>query len=151
MKQWPTGDGKWVYEYPVKVTAADIDANRHVNNVVYIRWVQEAAEAHWRAAADADLVADIAWVVMSHEIEYKKPALPDEALTVKTWVEAGTALTSERHCRIVRNADGALMARVKTVWCAVNPVNGKPRRLPSWVNEIFVHSAVVKKVKGGSG
>jgi acyl-CoA thioester hydrolase len=138
MKHWPVEDGKLVYEHPVRVAPADLDANNHVNNVVYIRWVQEAAEAHWRAAAGADLAAEIAWVVMSHEIEYKKPALSGETLTVKTWVETGTVLTSERQSRIVRDGDGALMARCKTVWCAVNPANGKPRRLPSQVNEIFV-------------
>jgi acyl-CoA thioester hydrolase len=138
MKPWPTEEGKFVHDYHVTAIAADIDTNDHVNNVVYIRWVQEAAEKHWQLAAGAELVDSIVWVVMSHEIEYKKPAHLGEALIVKTWVEQGSALTSERHCRIVREADGALIARVKTLWCAVNPANGKPRRLPSRVKEIFV-------------
>ena len=137
MKQWTTEENKKVHEHRVTALAADIDANGHVNNVSYIRWVQEAAEAHWRLAADAALVAEVAWVVVSHEIEYKKPAWQGESLTVRTWVEQGTALTSERHCRIFRDKDGALLARGRTVWCSIDPANGKPRRLPPRVNEIF--------------
>ncbi|MDR1305253.1 MAG: acyl-CoA thioesterase [Verrucomicrobiales bacterium] len=138
MEHWPTGQGKLNYTHRVTVAAADIDANGHVNNVVYVRWAQEAALAHWQAAATAELQAAIVWVVVSHGIEYKRPALFGDALTVKTWVETSTTLTSERHCRIVRERDGMLLARSRTVWCAVNPGNGKPRRLPAQVREIFL-------------
>ena len=137
MQAWPTEEGKICYVYPVTPVAADIDANRHVNNVVYLRWAQEAAVAHWLAAA-AELADEVAWVVASHEIEYKKPAVLGDAITVRTWVEQGSALTSERHCRLARDGDGALLARVRTRWCAVDPATGKPRRLPGRVHEIFL-------------
>ena len=39
------------FELAISVAQADIDEHGHVNNVVYVRWVQEVATAHWRTAA----------------------------------------------------------------------------------------------------
>ena len=65
----------------VSVLPADIDEQNHVNNTVYLRWIQDVATAHWKALASADAQADIGWIVLRHEIDYKSPAsLGDEIL-----------------------------------------------------------------------
>jgi acyl-CoA thioester hydrolase len=117
------------HDYFVTVSPDDIDMNDHANNVVYLRWVQEAATAHWERAVPPELAAAHAWVVTRHEIDYKHVARRGETLRVRTWVESMSALTSERHCEIRRDADGKLIARVRTLWCTVNPATGRPRRM----------------------
>ena len=67
-------DAAQPFELPIKVAAGDIDELGHVNNVTYLRWVQDAAVAHWTAAAPADEQARLFWIVLRHEIEYLHPA-----------------------------------------------------------------------------
>jgi hypothetical protein len=62
-----------IFEIPITVQAADIDRQNHVNNTVYVRWIQEVATAHWEARAPAEARDAIGWVVLRHEIDYKSP------------------------------------------------------------------------------
>ena len=57
-----------VFMHTIKVASGDIDDMNHVNNVVYLRWVQDAAAAHWDAIASEELKNKYAWVVLRHEI-----------------------------------------------------------------------------------
>ncbi|MGH9439780.1 MAG: acyl-CoA thioesterase, partial [Terriglobia bacterium] len=93
------------FELPISVSAADIDQIGHVNNVSYLRWVQDAAVAHWRAAAPAADQEKLLWVVLRHEIDYKQPAFLGDQLTARTWVGHATRLKFERHTEIVRTQD----------------------------------------------
>ena len=68
------------HEITVEVAPEDIDELGHVNNIVYLRWIQDVATAHWRAAAPPDAVDAIAWVVRRHEIDYRHPALPGDRI-----------------------------------------------------------------------
>lgn len=126
------------FEHPVAVAAADIDANRHANNIAYLRWVQDAAVAHWLAAVEGDVAASMLWVVVRHEIDYKKPAYLGDALVVRTWVDAMTAATTERFCEIMRPADGLLLAKARTVWCSIDPATARPKRIDSRVRSAFI-------------
>ena len=66
----------------VTVQPGDIDGHNHVNNTVYLRWVQDVATAHWESLASPEAQAAIAWVVVRHEIDYKTAAnLGDEIFT----------------------------------------------------------------------
>ena len=64
-----------------KVSAADIDAQNHVNNVAYVRWIQDAAVAHWFSVTDEATRERLTWIVTRHEIDYKKPAFENEEIT----------------------------------------------------------------------
>ena len=75
------------------VSADDIDEQGHVNNVAYLRWIQDVAVAHWMNAATDDQRTRYSWVVVRHEIDYKKPAFADEKITASTWVGDWTAVT----------------------------------------------------------
>jgi acyl-CoA thioester hydrolase len=114
-----------VFELPITVQAADIDLLGHVNNVTYLRWVQEAAVAHWQAAAPPADQAKLIWVVVRHEIDYKRPALLEDALLARTWVGAASRRRFDRHTEILRVADRRLLARALTVWCPLDRETGR--------------------------
>ena len=99
------------YELLLEVLPGDIDQLNHVNNVVYLRWVQEAAVAHWTAAAPAQAQATLFWVVVRHEIDYLRPALAGDRILARTWVGPATRRSFERNTEILRAGDRALLAR----------------------------------------
>ena len=83
------------FELVVRVIAADIDEQNHVNNTVYLRWVQDVATAHWRALADRQAQEIIGWIVLRHEIDYKAPATLGDEIGLRTWVgKASRSLSS---------------------------------------------------------
>jgi acyl-CoA thioester hydrolase len=138
------------YDHVVTVALADIDVNNHANNVVYVRWVQEAATEHWNRTAPADITANNHWVVMRHEIDYKRAAKLGDVLRVRTWVENMSALVSERRCEIWRDADNTLVAQVLTKWCTINPETGRPRRMDPRIPAIFGAAADAHQSAGES-
>jgi acyl-CoA thioester hydrolase len=125
------------FELPITVEAQDIDELGHVNNVVYLRWVQDAAVAHWRATATAEQQAKLVWVVVRHEIDYKHAARLGDAIIACTWVGTATAQTFERHTEILRARDRRLLARARTLWCPIDIHTGRPTRVEPDVRERF--------------
>lgn len=130
------------FEIHVTVNPADIDRMGHVNNVVYVRWVQDAAVAHWKARATPIQQENFLWVVMRHEIEYKRSAKPEDSIIARTWVGKATDLTFERHTEIIRAGDRKILALAKTIWCPVNPTTLKPTRVSPDVREAFSTGAL---------
>jgi acyl-CoA thioester hydrolase len=125
------------FEMTVPVAPEDIDGQNHVNNTVYLRWVQEVATAHWRAIATAEAQETIGWVVLRHEIDYKAPAAPRDEILLRTWVGKATRLTFERFTEIRRNSDGQLLSKARTLWCPINAQTGRPSRVPVEVHQQF--------------
>ena len=100
-----------VFEMAITVRAADIDGQNHVNNTVYLRWVQDVATAHWKSLAGADVQEAIGWVVVRHEIDYKSPANLGDQIVLRTWVGEASRLKFERFTEIVRKADRRLLSK----------------------------------------
>ncbi len=121
----------------ISVLLSDIDEQNHVNNTVYLRWVQEVATAHWQAIASSDAQEGIGWVVLRHEIDYKAPACLSDDLILRTWVGKATRLTFERFTEILRRSDGQLLSKARTLWCPINAQTGRPVRVPVDVREQF--------------
>lgn len=117
------------FELVLPVLPGDIDGLGHVNNTVYLRWVQDAATAHWQALASPEDQAAIAWVVLRHEIDYKAPALAGDEVLLRTWVGKATRLTFERHTEIRRQCDGQLLSQARTLWCPISASTGRPQRV----------------------
>jgi acyl-CoA thioester hydrolase len=111
------------------VRPEDIDGLGHVNNVVYLRWMQEAAAAHWSTRASPELQTQVIWVVTRHEIDYKAPAFVGEQLVARTWVGEPAGATWERFIEIRRAGDDKLLARGRSVYAALDPATGRPRRV----------------------
>jgi acyl-CoA thioester hydrolase len=125
------------YIHPITVSTTDIDAMGHVNNVVYLRYVQEAATAHWQARADATLQTAVLWVVLRHEIDYLAPAFTGETLHAKTWVGETGGVKSARFVEIT-NASGKAVAKARTVWCMLDAHTLKPKRIEPGMMEPFM-------------
>jgi acyl-CoA thioester hydrolase len=121
----------------VSVLPSDIDEQNHVNNMVYLRWVQEVAIAHWRAFAPADARDTIGWVVLRHEIDYKTPAALGEEVILRTWVGQAERLTFERFTEIRRRSDDQLLASARTLWVPINTSTARPTRVSSEVRRRF--------------
>src|SRR6185295_19433234 len=126
-----------VFTLTATVLPTDIDEQNHVNNMVYLRWVQEIAIAHWQVLASSTAQAAISWVVLRHEIDYKTPAVSGDEVELLTWVGKATRLTFERFTEIKRKTDGQVLAKARTLWCPVDPNTGKPTRVPPDVRAQF--------------
>jgi acyl-CoA thioester hydrolase len=125
------------FEIIVPVQPADIDLQKHVNNTVYLRWVQDVATAHWEARAPAAAREAIGWVVLRHEIDYKTAACLGDEIMLRTWVGEATRITFERFTEMRRRRDGELLAKGRTLWVPVNSATGKPSRVPTEVRALF--------------
>jgi len=125
------------FEMIVPVLPGDIDEQNHVNNTVYLRWVQDIATAHWRAIASPEAQEEIGWVVLRHEIDYKTPATLGDEIVLRTWVGKATRLTFERFTEIRRKSDRQLFSQARTLWCPVNTQTGRPVRVSADVRAQF--------------
>ena len=125
------------FEMTVSVLPADIDEQNHVNNTVYLRWVQDVAVAHWRALTSPEAQEAIGWVVLRHEIDYKAPATLGDEIVLRTWVGKATRLTFERFTEVHRKSHRQLLSAARTLWCPINTQTGRPMRVPAEVRAQF--------------
>jgi acyl-CoA thioester hydrolase len=125
------------FEMTVSVLPGDIDEQNHVNNTVYLRWVQDVATAHWQAVANSEAQKTIGWVVLRHEIDYRIPAALGDKIVLRTWVGKATRLTFERFTEIRHNTDGQILSKARTLWCPINAQTGRPMRVPAEVHAKF--------------
>ena len=130
-----------LYEHPLRVHPADIDANGHVNNVVYLRYAQDAAVAHWHAATSAEQRVSSAWVARRHEIDYLRPGFEGDELLARTWVGEASGATFERFVEVVRLKDGETLAAVRTVWVLLDPKTLRPRRVDAALRSPFFEAS----------
>jgi len=125
------------FELELRVQPDDIDQLNHVNNVVYLKWVQDVAIAHWTAAAPPEAQAALFWVVVRHEIDYLRPALAGDRILARTWVGPATRRSFERNTEILRAGDRALLARARTLWCPMAVATGRPATVSEEVRSAF--------------
>jgi acyl-CoA thioester hydrolase len=125
-----------IFYLPIKVAAQDIDELNHVNNIVYLRYVQEAAIGHWKTVSD-EIASQIIWVARRHEIDYLKPAFLGDELVVKTWVDSFVGVKSLRHCEIMRGEK--ILARSVTHWISLDAQTFRPKRITEEIaNQFFI-------------
>ena len=139
------------FELAIAVEPADIDQLGHVNNVTYLRWVQQAAVAHWKAAAPAADQAKLLWVVVRHEIDYKQAALPGDQIVARTWVGSASRIRFERFAELLRARDRSVLAQARTLWCPIDSWTGKPANVSPEVRACFsVQAQASPKMLGTS-
>ena len=126
------------FELAIQVAATDIDRQGHVNNVAFVRYVQDAAVAHWLAVAPAEIRDAFTWVVRKHEIEYFRPGFPDDELIARTWVGEPSGATWERFTEIYRREEDRPLISARTVWVLLDAATGRPRRVDSGFLAYFV-------------
>lgn len=121
----------------VPVLPTDIDEHKHVNNTVYLRWVQDVATAHWKSLASPDAQAAIGWVVLRHEIDYRLPVSLGDEIILRTWVGEASRLKFERFTEVRRKIDNQLLAQARTLWVPIDSRTGKPTRVSAEVRTQF--------------
>jgi len=124
--------------HEVRVVDSDIDNLGHASNLVYLRWVQDAALAHSTALGFSErayLERGQVWVVRRHEIEYLRPAVSGDLLRVHTRVATMKVANSERRTEIFRK--GELLCRAATDWVYVDLARGRPVRIPQEIRAAF--------------
>jgi acyl-CoA thioester hydrolase len=127
-----------VFELAVTARPEHIDELGHVNNAVWVQWIQEVALAHWYSVADPAHQDDYIWVVVRHEIDYLRAAFAGETLTGRTWVgEAPKGARFDRHMIFV-GEDGKVRVRAVTVWAIIDKASGRPIRVPPEVVAPFM-------------
>ena len=128
-----------VFRYDFTVPEEAVDDNGHVNNVVFVQWMQDAALRHSGAVGCTGATREdgATWVVRSHRVEYVVPAYAGEGITVETWVSSFRKVRSLRKYRFLRSADGTPLARGETDWVYVDVRSGRPRAVPGRVSGLF--------------
>jgi len=130
---------KPVFEKSIVAGEGDIDELGHVNNAVWVRWIQDMATSHWRAVADPAHVDAYVWVVVRHEIDYLRAVLPGERVTGRTWVgEAPRGARFDRHVEFI-GEDGRPRVKARTTWAILDKATGRPLRVPAEVAEPFLY------------
>ena len=128
-----------IFSYEFIVSKDALDENGHVNNVEYVRWMQEAAIKHsdYRGCTEATKALGALWVVRSHNIEYLQPAFAGDSITVNTWVSNFRKVRSLRKYKILRKKDNVVLARGATDWVFIDAESGSPRHIPLEVSGLF--------------
>ncbi len=126
-----------VFEIKIAVNPADIDDQGHVNNVTYVRWVQDVALAHWVARATKEHRDRLMWLVLRHEIDYKQSAQLGDEILARTWIGMATRARLERWTSLHRAADGMLLAKARTMWCPIDAHTRRPAGITSDLLEMF--------------
>ncbi|GAB3683536.1 acyl-CoA thioesterase [Salinisphaera aquimarina] len=122
------------YYIELDVAADDIDRLEHVNNSVYLKYLERAAWHHTEALGltwDSYRELDAACVVHRHELDYLQPAVFGDTLQVATWITQNDGrLAMWRAFQIRRKSDGRTVFRARTHYVCIRLSNGRPRRMP---------------------
>ena len=127
-----------VFELALTAGPEHIDELGHVNNAVWVQWIQQVAVAHWDSVADAAHKEAFYWVVVRHEIDYLRAAHQGDRITARTWV--GEEPRGARFDRFVEftGENGKICVRSKTQWAIIDKALGRPIRVPPEVVAPFV-------------
>jgi len=127
-----------VFERSFTAAPGHIDELGHVNNAVWVQWIQEVAVAHWESVADPAHKDAYYWVVVRHEIDYLRAAVEGDRIVARTWV--GDAPQGARFARLMEftGADGKICVRARTQWAIIDKALGRPIRVPPQVIAPFI-------------
>ena len=118
-------------------TADDFDVLGHVNNVVYLRWVQDIAVAHWEHVVSEQFKSDFVWVALRHEIDYRDAILPGELAEGRTWLGRAEGARFERFVDIRKPGAKRVSAQSLTQWCLLNAKTRRPMRVTQDILDCF--------------
>lgn len=126
-----------LFEQTLLVTADDLDELEHVNNVRYVQWIQDIAKSHWEKRATPEMKESYFWVVVRHEIDYKRQALLNDELLLQTYVGEQTHVTSNRYVNILNKVTGKLLVQAKSTWCLMDTETKKPVKISEEMLRVF--------------
>lgn len=127
------------FQYEFKVDSSCIDQNGHVNNVVYVQWMQDVAIRHADMCGGSAVTHKLrcSWIVRSHTIDYLRPAFAGDRIVAITWVANFQKVRSLRKYEFIRKNDNVTLAKGATEWVYINVQSGRPSIIPEQVKECF--------------
>ena len=126
-----------VLEKEIIVSKNDLDELNHVNNIKYVNWILEIAKIHWRTLVSDETLGNYHWVLLEHQIKYLHPALLNDRIRIKTYVEETKEIKSSRIVNIYNKDTDKLLVTSRTIWCLISSKSGKPTRITKEIKEAF--------------
>ncbi len=124
------------YEKKYIATSNEIDEYKHINNVVYVQWMQEVSNDHWLLLIKDIPKPDYVWFVIRHEVDYKKQGALGDEVTVKTWVGETAGIKSIRHFEMHRG--DVLLVKSQTTFCLLDATSQKPKRITKEITNLLL-------------
>jgi acyl-CoA thioester hydrolase len=115
------------FQHPIAIEQADIDHMGHVNNAVYLKWVQEAVVDYWSSVAPPSAVAQHLWVALKHEITYLRPTFLQDNVVAEVIAEKVEGARAYFTTVVRRGQD--VLSEVKSCWCCLDASSLRPARL----------------------
>ena len=128
--------GSVSYEHSFLVESKHLDALNHVNNVVYLQWVNDISEKHWELLSNEDLNSKYFWVCLRHEIDYLNQAILGDEIRVFTWVGESVGVKSVRNVIIYKG--DLILTKIKSTWCLIDAKTLRPSRIKEDILEVLV-------------
>jgi acyl-CoA thioester hydrolase len=127
-----------IFSKTIIVPQSAIDENGHVNNVSYVQWMQDIAVEHYGSLGGFEAQKPFGtWFIRQHQVEYLAPAVVDDEIEIRTWVENIQRVRSLRRYEFVRRRDGKTLVKGETEWVFVDAKTGKPVAIPKEVIAVF--------------
>jgi acyl-CoA thioester hydrolase len=125
-----------MFRHAISIARNDIDHMGHVNNSVYLNWVQDAVVRYWQTIAPAEAVGKHLWVALKHEITYRRPTFLDDQVMAEVIAEKVEGARAFFTTMLKRGED--VLAEVKSCWCCLDAVTQRPTRLAKDVVSRFI-------------
>ena len=107
----------------------DIDELGHVNNAIYVNWIQEAATEHWKAIASQSMQEQYVWFCSRHEIDYKQQLYRDQSVEIRTWLGVPSGARFDRFVDIRTKGSTKTSVLAKTTWVLISRASQRPVRI----------------------
>lgn len=122
-----------IFEKQIKITEEYIDLNNHVNNVQYVKWVEEIAGEHWDSVKNKLGFPDDIWMLLDHHIQYKKQVYLGDVVTIKTYPRSPEGIRQPRKVEFYCN--DILVVDSLTLWVFIDKETQKIKRLyENWLS-----------------
>jgi acyl-CoA thioester hydrolase len=115
------------FRHPIAIEPADIDHMGHVNNAVYLKWVQEAVIDYWSSVAPPAAVAEHLWVALKHEITYLRPTFLQDNVVAEVIAEKVEG--ARAFFRTVLRRGDEVLSEISSCWCCLDAATKRPARL----------------------
>ena len=123
----PVPENTVSYQDTFKVEKNAIDGLNHVNNVVYLQWVNDISEKHWNLLAGQEIKEKYFWVVLRHELDYMNQAFLGDEITVSTWVGESSGVKSIRNVHVYKGE--TILLKARSTWCLLEIKSLRPTRI----------------------
>ena len=119
-------------------SADDIDELGHVNNAVWVRWLERIAVAHWEADAAPEHRDRYIWVVTRHEIDYRCNVGLGESVTAQTRIPEGPSGARFDRCTAFSDQTGRILVDARTTWALIDRSTGRLARVTADIAAPFL-------------